>query len=81
MRGSQSDRENRIHVSTDLGGLLRFDRSLSTCCSGGGAREHKGGLLVTAIYVRYHFENVKENSLAQAGFARTNPTVSVSYPC
>lgn len=24
MRGSQSDKENRIHVSTDLGGLLRL---------------------------------------------------------
>ena len=58
MRGSQSDRENRIHVSTELGGLPRFDRSLSTCCFGGGARERKGGLLVTAIYVRCHFERM-----------------------
>ena len=60
--------KNRIYLPypPNLGGLLRFDRSLDTRCSGGGAREHKGNLLVTIIYVRYHFENVVKNSLPQA---------------
>ena len=69
--------KNRIYLPypPNLGGLLRLDRSLDTRCSGGGAREHKGNLLVTVIYVRYHFENVVEVSLAQAGGLGSNTSL------
>ena len=58
MRGSQNDSSGKTQLPSALGGLLRFDRSLSICFSVGGAREHKGDLFVTVIYVRCLFENV-----------------------
>ena len=68
--------KKRIYLSTDLGRLLQFDRSLSTCCSGGGAREHGGNLLVTVIYVRCHFENVVRYALARARGLGSNTSLA-----
>lgn len=83
MRGSQNDRW-KTQLPADLGGLLRFDRSLSICFSGGGAREHEGDLLVTVIYVRCRFENVamlqKKILLRKAGLPITNLTGWISCP-
>ena len=68
-----------FHLLTSVGCSDLTDHLLHVAL-GGGAREHKDNLLVTIIYVRHHSGNVQENSLAQAGFALTNTTVSVSSP-